>query len=486
MLASGNDIAEFAALLEEELRERKYNRLAYMYPDTGPYSRDKYPKHMECFAAGAQFRERGFMGGNGVGKTEGVLAYEAALHLTGRYPKWWPGRRFDGPVDMWLCGKTHETTRDLIQKKLLGDFAKQGTDALGTMMVPRECIGKKQVRANSGGALDWVQIKRVCGGWSTVGFKSYDQGRDSFEGTEKHFIGIDEESPIECYGEMGARGRSVNGMMLTTFTPLKGLTGLVKDFVNAAQMREKGRSIFVVHCDMDDVPHLTEKEKREILAMYPTYQHKARKQGYPVVGEGLIYPVDEDQFVIHPKDAKLGEHMRRAFALDYGVNKTAALWGAFDEDTDTLYVYSEYKPEEYQPIDVHATRIKARGAWIPGIGDSSVRESDGKQVLTKYRQAGVRMRLPNKASGSVGAGIEEVLMRLVSGRLKIFSTCTKTLDEIRKYRREEREGKFSSAVEIVKKDDHLMDCLRYLVVDGIKIATTPQRAEMEINQVRFG
>ena len=86
-----------------------------MYPETGPLRRELYPKHMEFFTAGASFRERCAMAANRVGKTEGMGGYETALHLTGRYPDWWPGRRFDHPVQWWAAGKTNETTRDIVQ-----------------------------------------------------------------------------------------------------------------------------------------------------------------------------------------------------------------------------------------------------------------------------------------------------------------------------------------------------------------------------------
>ena len=61
------------------------------------------------------------------------------------------------------------------------------------------------------------------------------------------------------------------------------------------------------------------------------------------------------------------------------------------------------------------------------------------------------------------AGLFDVYSRMVSGRLKIFKSCAKTLEEYRLYRRDEK-GK------IVKELDHLMDCLRYLVRTGIGIA----------------
>jgi hypothetical protein len=53
------------------------------------------------------------MAANRVGKTEGAGGYEMTCHLTGRYPDWWEGRRFSGPVRAWAAGKTNETTRDV-------------------------------------------------------------------------------------------------------------------------------------------------------------------------------------------------------------------------------------------------------------------------------------------------------------------------------------------------------------------------------------
>ena len=40
--------------------------------------------------------------------------------LTGLYPHWWTGRRFTGPVEAWAVGTNSQTTRDIVQAKLLG------------------------------------------------------------------------------------------------------------------------------------------------------------------------------------------------------------------------------------------------------------------------------------------------------------------------------------------------------------------------------
>jgi hypothetical protein len=78
-----------------------------------------YPKHVQFFAGGLNYQERCFMAGNRVGKTV-AGAYETSLHLTGLYPAWWPGVRFDRPGDWWVASDTAETTRDIVQMELCG------------------------------------------------------------------------------------------------------------------------------------------------------------------------------------------------------------------------------------------------------------------------------------------------------------------------------------------------------------------------------
>lgn len=471
-----SDLAELERLLAEEDSERKYNRLAYMYPASGELGRQAYPKQMQIFADGRTFRERGFMGGNGAGKTFGVGAYETALHATGLYPEWWPGKRFGGTTDIWAAGNTRETTRDIVQAKLFGDMAKRGNEAFGTGMIPRHLLGEPKVLPNTGKAFDYVPVRNASGDWSVIGLKSYEQGRTAFEGLEKHFIWPDEEPPEDCYVEMLMRGRKVDGVILTTFTPLKGQTPLVKRFMQAEQERALGRSISVVICGMDDVPHLTEKEKDEMLAGVPVWQRKARRTGYPTLGTGLIYPVDEAQFVVRP--FQIPAHFRRMFGFDYGLHNTACVWIAIDDDTDTSYVYKDYKAGG-QAVPVHAVAIKAQGHWIPGIGDSSAKDSDGSQIVQKYRDQGVRMRVVKKGAGSVAAGIEEMFGRLESGRAKVFSTCTVFLDEIRQYHTDEKG-------QIVKVNDHCLDAWRYAHTD-LSVAITERRSStFEYSQVGFG
>lgn len=223
--------AELLALLEEKQRRLSRRKLFSYYPEVGPLRRELYPKHLEFFRVGAQYRERCFMAANRIGKTEGAGGYETALHLTGQYPHWWEGKRFDHPVSGWAAGKTNETTRDIVQAKLFG--AVNGTNpkgVTGTGLIPGDAIGAITWKQGVPDLIDTVQIKHKSGGWSTLGLKSYQQGRGSFEGTEKHFVWLDEEPDIEIYGECVIRTATVDGIVYMTFTPLDGMTQTVMQF----------------------------------------------------------------------------------------------------------------------------------------------------------------------------------------------------------------------------------------------------------------
>ncbi|MCP5072940.1 MAG: hypothetical protein GY947_06545, partial [Rhodobacteraceae bacterium] len=154
----------------------------------------------------------------------------------------------------------------------------------------------------------------------------------------------------------------------------------------------------------------------------------------------------------------------RAYGLDVGWNRTAAVWGAWDRQSDTVYIFSEHYQGQAEP-SIHADAIKARGVWIPGAIDpnsSGAGQLDGRRLMDEYRKLQLNL-VP--AENAVEAGIHAVFRRLAGGKLKIFSTCRALLSEIRLYRRNEQ-GK------VVKENDHAVDALRYLIMTGLVNAIT--------------
>ena len=188
---------------------------------------------MEFFRAGARYRERCFMSANRVGKTEGAGGYELTCHVTGRYPHWWEGRRFKGAIRAWAAGKTNETTLDVPQLTLLGPVVYEGDrkSVSGTGLIRADLLDLPTWKQGAPNLVDQIKVRHVDGGWSMLGFKAYKQGRGSFEGTAQHVIWLDEEPPMDVYGECLIRTATTNGVIMLTFTPKMGMSKVVLQFM---------------------------------------------------------------------------------------------------------------------------------------------------------------------------------------------------------------------------------------------------------------
>ncbi len=207
----------------------------------------------------------------------------------------------------------------------------------------------------------------------------------------------------------------------------------------------------------EDVPHLSEENKADMAATYMPHEREARTKGVPSLGAGAIYPIPTSEITCDP--IQLEPWFRRSYGMDVGWNRTAAIWTALDPETDVLYAYAEHYRGDAEPA-VHAAAIRAKGSWIPGVIDPASRsrsQADGESLLTMYIELGLNIGIANNA---VESGLYEVFTRLSTGRLKIFKTCVNTLQELGRYRRDDK-GR------VVKLDDHLMDALRYDVMSGV-------------------
>ena len=168
------------------------------------------------------------MAGNQLGKTY-CGAAELAIHLTGRYPNDWPGRRFDKPVRAWAGSTGFEATRDGVQRLLVGE--PKNEELWGTGAIPGDTI-LATPRANGvPNGLNGVSVRHVGGDVSILGFKSYDQGREKWQGETLDVVWFDEEPAMDIYMEGLTRTNATGGMVFMTFTPLKGMSDVVEMFI---------------------------------------------------------------------------------------------------------------------------------------------------------------------------------------------------------------------------------------------------------------
>lgn len=229
-------------------------------------------------------------------------------------------------------------------------------------------------------------------------------------------------------------------------------------------------SKYVDMIGMMDAPHLnppnlSEEAINEILAGMLPHEQQARRDGRPSLGAGAVYPIAEDRIFVEP--FKIPDHWARAYALDVGWNRTAALFGAWDEDADIVYLTAEYYVSQANPIE-HAHAMKSMMAWprMQGAIDPAAEHSnqrDGHKLKEEYEELGLELMFANNR---VSAGVHRVLTLMQGGGLKVFDTLTYWRKEFRLYRRNEK-GK------IVKENDHLMDDTRYLVLTDDLFQTRP-------------
>ncbi|WP_407065172.1 terminase large subunit domain-containing protein [Ensifer sp. LC499] len=425
-------------------RRQNTNRLRYYQP---------YAKQTAFHAAGATFRERLFMAGNQLGKTLAGAA-EAAMHLTGDYPHWWAGRRFDRPITMIGGSESHELTRDGVQRLLVGPPMSE--EDWGTGYLPKQAISGWTRRSSASGALDSVTVRHASGGISTLLLKAYEQGRAKWQANTVDYVWFDEEPPEDVYFEGITRTNATGGSVAVTFTPLKGMSSVVSRY-----LLEPSEDRTVVTMTIDDAEHYSPEERAKIVASYPAHEKEARTKGVPTLGSGRIFPVTEEQIRVEPFE--IPRHWVQIGGLDFGWDHPfAAALCAWDRDADVFYVTRCYREREATPI-IHAASLKPWGAWLPWAWPHDGLQHDkgsGEQLAAQYRGQGLAM-LSDRATfddgtNGVEAGISDMLQRMQTGRFKVFSTCGDWFEEFRLYHR--KDGR------IVKERDDVLSASRYALM----------------------
>ena len=243
-----------------------------------------YPKQAEFFELGTVKRERLLMAGNQLGKSE-AGAFKVACHLTGEYPHWWQGRRWDRAVRGWAAGESSVAVRDISQRKLCG--APGDDEAFGTGMIPKAQLVGKSSSHGAADALDTIRVTHKSGGTSELTFKSYEQGRSKWQGATLDFVWFDEEPPLDIYIEGLARIAATKGMSFLTFTPLNGFNQVVPRFLRDDSPHAR-QDRAVIRMGIKDALHFTAEEREALIASYPAHQREARANGVPLLGSGAV------------------------------------------------------------------------------------------------------------------------------------------------------------------------------------------------------
>ncbi len=453
--------------------KHRWNSVTRMYRyDPYPYQK----RFHECeghLTPGVLALERALVAANKIGKTF-CAAMEVAFHLTGEYPAWWKGHRFTRPVTVLCASNTYDNTRDIMQAELFGP--PEDDAAIGTGTVPLANVGEKTRRLGVQNAYETIRVKHQKG-WSVVQFKAYEQGFKKFMGKQWDVLWGDEEPPSEVRSQMvRATFARKKAILMFTFTPEEGMTEVVSAYFSDLQ---KGQAL--ITATWDDAPHMTAEMKTERLRLIPAHERDLRSKGSPLSASGLIFPVTDDSISVEP--FHIPDFWPRLNGMDFGWDHPfGAVQLAWDRDSDCIYLTNEYRESGRLPA-VHVQAIKAWGDWVPTAWPHdgvNTEKGTGDELVKQYRDNGLNCLPfkstnppePGKPEGSGGNSVEasllEMLVRMETGRLKAFKSCSVFFEEKRAYHR--RNGK------IVKLNDDVISACRYGVM-MIRFAQIKQSRE---------
>ena len=455
--------------------DMKYNQLKYFRP---------FEHQLKFFQTGHSER-RGILAANRIGKTVSTC-FETAMHLTGQYPKWWIGYKFDKPITCMVAGEGWSQVALVLQNELLGTQDIKIVENLGTGAIPRNCIVVDTMR-NDGANCIGVEVKHTSGGNSYLLFANYTQEVRQLQGFKLNLAVFDEQPPDDFFSEIVTRTATTQGKVLCSFTPLKGLNGLVSKFWN----KEEGYEY--IRVSWDDVPEydpwgqpfLLMSTRKQLEKDYLPHEREARIAGKPVMGKGAVFQIQNwPTYKTGEIDFTRMPNIHRIIALDLGLvndktvislmywepnEKTAYLHRQIvvqgtEEAVPTQYINHLLRPEVFGTPIVLPADASTAGRYT--MSSNSIRELFESYELNVYEKA---IMNPPDSQGRVtnhkAYGINQMRQMLEVGSLMVNENCTHFLNEAQNYFVDEK-GRFSDP-------DDCIDSARYAILGCLQGLAEP-------------
>ena len=321
---------------------------------------------------------------------------------------------------------------------------------------------------------------------SEIIFKAYEQGADAFQGTERRWIGFDEQFPRSIWIESVSRIGAQSGLdMWASMTPIKSQPWLEEKIGSAPPNWD------VFEFPLDDNRRsrggfIADSEIDAAIEEWPEEVQATRRLGKFGAFAGAVYKTfsrsihvvkesEEPKFLtrtspvgpILPIDAKcIG-------AIDWGgANPTAFLWGCkLKHLDDSWYVFDEYywdyRKKGVRLIREHASEIlhRTRGRWQTNL--TRVWADHDAQDRIELAAGGVPTNPAKKDDVQAGIEIVQKYMKvrgeLIRPRLYIAARCVNLIRELGGYHYPDGTNTHNPKENPVDVDNHACDCLRYLL-----------------------
>lgn len=466
-------LLDYASTILEDMR---YNSLKYFRP---------FPYQKEFYKTGLTSDRRGILAANRVGKTV-ATCYELAMHLTGRYPDWWGGKTFAKPITAFAAGESWQQVALVLQQELMGSADAKLIHNIGSGAIPRDAIVFDTIRSDSANIIA-VEIRHKSGGLSRLIFGNYTQEVRNMQGFKLDIVVFDEQPPDEMFSELVTRTATLQGQVMCSFTPLKGLNGLVSKFWN----REPGYEfIRVSWADVDEydlwgLPFLLKSTREQLERDFMPWEREARIAGIPVLGQGAVFQLRSwPTYKPNEWDLKSIQGMERIIALDLGLinDKTVIsfmFWNpqeriaylhqqitvtGLEEANPVNYIQYLMRPEVFGCPIVLPADASTQGRYT--MSSSSIRELFEEYGLNVWHRA---IMNPKNSEGKVNNhkafGINVMRQMMEAGTFLINENCTGFLREAQNYFVDDK-GRYSDP-------DDCIDSARYALLGCLNEISEP-------------
>ena len=467
----------FMDLVIAVAEDMQTNQLRYFRP---------FEHQIRFFKTGGSDR-RGILAANRIGKTVSTC-YEVAMHLTGQYPDWWPesARRFTKPVTVMVAGEGWDQVARVLQNELLGTQDVKIADALGTGAIPRAAIVTETMR-NDGANCIGVEVRHVSGTNSYLLFANYTQEVRQMQGFKLNLAVFDEQPPDDFFSEIVTRTATTQGQVLCSFTPLKGLNGLVSKFWHQEEGYEH------IRVSWDDVPEydpwgepfLLNSTRLQLERDYLPHERDARRNGVPVMGKGAVFQIRNwPTYKTGDYDFRNSTGMHRIIALDLGLvnDKTVISLMFWHPEEQEAWLHNQIVvkgTEEANPMNYinHLMRPEVFGTPIVLPADANTQgrytmnSQSIRQLFEQYElnvHPDAIMNPPDdlgKRTNHKSFGINVMRQMLELGTLHVNENCVEFIREAQNYYVDQH-GRFSDP-------DDTIDSARYALIGCLQGLAEP-------------
>lgn len=332
---------------------------------------------------------------------------------------------------VWVCGETFQDSIAIQQKKM-------------SELVPRHRIKYGNYDDING----FTNRKLLIDNGTLYTFKSYDQGREAFQGDDIDIIWCDEEPPLDIIKEMKMRLIDRNGILIITMTSLKGITDFIRDYFEDCDILERRWAplvkkelpvrarkgpVDIFFLWTTDNQHIDQNRLMEEVKLMPETDIMCRIYGMPTNLAGKIYmSFGRESHVISIDDVPttgnqlwnvLDPHDRKPWAIGwYLVNKNGSVY-CIDEYPGSNFNEMLYDDKTYED---YAKIIKDKEAMIKSlfnIGSPTRRVIDpnfgNKTMQLAERQGGQAKTTPVKELQKLGLIYKDGIDALEAGHLEV-------------------------------------------------------------------